>query len=201
MHAASYTIPGLHRNNGQQVWRYEGQLWPRRKVPCRTLQRSPAVSILLDLSDDNDTIRSAAVLFPNIHCIHKGTGSGVGHILHFPLGFRCSGGKLFYWRHTMVASATRLRRRKIPLRGRLAAPPRRVAGPPALAWFHCAGGTALIRRVSQAEGDGKLVKIGPYRGTGPKIASARRSKAEAKRRKAVSNIAPISIASVRLRNS
>jgi hypothetical protein len=76
MHAASYTIPGLHRNNGQQVWRYEGQLWPRRKVPYRTLQGCPAVSILSDLSDDNDTIRSAAVLFPNIHCIHEGNRSG-----------------------------------------------------------------------------------------------------------------------------
>src|SRR5581483_2284168 len=37
--------------------------------------------------------------------------------------------------------------------------------------------------------------------TGPNMASARVSKAEAKRRKAVSNIAPISIPRVRLRNS
>jgi hypothetical protein len=65
--------------------------------------------------------------------------------------------------------------------GRLRAPP---------LGLHCAAPTSAHRP-----------QRAPYKGTGPKIASARLSKAEAKRRKAVSKIAPISIASVRLRNS
>jgi hypothetical protein len=138
--------------------------------------------------------------FPIFTVFTRATGLGRPH-LAFSVGFSLTGGKLFYQRHTMVASATHLRRRKIPWRGASLCNRRAAGTSPALAWFHCAAGTALIARVSQAEGDEKLAKIGPYRGTGPKIASARRSKAEAKRRKAVSKIAPISIASVRLRNS
>jgi hypothetical protein len=79
-------IPGLHRNNGQQVWRYKEQLRLRRKVPCGTL-RPP-----IGFDDDNGAIRSTAVdrCFVCQNSVHSQSQAkaGVGRGFHFPLRFR-----------------------------------------------------------------------------------------------------------------
>jgi hypothetical protein len=81
MHAAPNPIPGLHRNNGQQVWRYKEQLRLRRKVPCGTS------------TTRKYSARSTAVdrCFVSQNSLHSQSQAkaGVGRGCHFPLSFRC----------------------------------------------------------------------------------------------------------------